>query len=102
MCPGDRLVFTCIISDVSSYWNGEEFDAMAYWREDNGVIRELYNGYTLTYDSFLLSPIIDGTTAVVIATNEAAPVSLDGTSASCSHSHQSNTFTKILIETAGY
>lgn len=102
VCPGDRLVFTCIISDVNSYWSGQMTDGIAHWREGNGAIRQLYNGYSFIYDSFLVSPYINDTTAVVTAANEAAPMSLNGTSVGCSHSLQSSTFKTLFIETAGY
>ena len=102
-CPGDSLVFTCIISDVNSYWNGQVTDGIAHWTErNNGATRELYNGYTVTTGlGFSLYSYINGITAVVTATNEAVTVSLNRVSVGCSYSHQSNTFTRLTINIAG-
>ena len=107
VCPGECLVFTCIISDVNSYWSGQVTDAIAHWTEKllgnvNSATRELYNGYTVTTGlGFSLYSYINGTTAVVTATNEAVTVSMNGVSVGCSYSHQSNIFTRLTINIAG-
>ena len=73
VCPGDRLVLTCIISGTT-----------AFWRKDNSISNiGLQNGVTRSLGSFIVHPIINDTTAVVTATNEAVPVSLNGVTVAC-------------------
>ena len=73
MCPSDRLVLTCTISGTD-----------AFWQSDNSVSNiRLQNGVTRSLGSFTVHPIINDTTAVVTATNEAVPVSLNGVTVGC-------------------
>ena len=73
VCPGDRLVLTCIISGTNAFWQSDD---------SNADIR-LHNGVTRSLGSFIVHTIINDTTAVAIATNEAVPLSLNGVTVGC-------------------
>ena len=73
MCPGDRLVLTCIINDNR-----------AYWQPDNSDIQfGLNNGQTQVLDSFSIYTIINSIISVAIAINESVPLSLNGVTVGC-------------------
>ena len=90
VCPGGRLVFTCI-TGVSVVWRG-----------DNGGIRALINiSPANTVDSFSLTVAdYDSTTLVTNATIESVPVQLNGANISCS-SDQGKTYETLYISIAG-
>ena len=73
MCPSDRLVLTCTISGTDAFWQSDN---------SNANVR-LHNGATQPLGSFLIHTIINATTAVSIATNEAVPLSLNGVTVGC-------------------
>ena len=79
VCPGDTLVFTCIIS----YQGG----IVVVWRINTGS-RTLFNNYNVvTLNSFILKITeINNTTSTTTstATSESAPLLLNGAVINCS------------------
>lgn len=94
VCPGDRLVFICTIS------NGNN---VTYWLENNGIqetLRPNDKKFNDSFGSFFANiDEINSTTIISSATNNSAPVELDGTNISCSTDGQE--FIKITIDVAG-
>ena len=92
VCPGNRLVFTCI-TDVSMG---------VIWRGNNGGNRALIStSPAATVDSFSLRVAdYDSTTLVTTATIESVPIELNGSSISCS-GDQSITYETLYISIAG-
>ena len=78
MCPGDTLVFTCVVEGTGGG---------ATWRRNNSNNPAvLTNGGTIpTLDDFTLSiSSYDNGVLVSTATNLSVPVELDGTTIGCS------------------
>ena len=90
MCPGGRLVFTCV-TGVSVIWRG-----------NNGGNRALIStSAATTVDSFSLRVAdYNSTTLVTTATIESVPVQLNGANISCS-GDQGNTYETLYISIAG-
>ena len=74
MCPGDKLVLTCVFSGNQVFWVGPG---------THGTATLLYNNILRVIGSFNISVIIKETNGVLTATNEPAPLSLDGAVAKC-------------------
>ena len=72
VCPGDRLVFTCITNSGT-----------VIWRADNGAVREIINPVML---GSVLFKIIDknGNVVTSTATIESVSLSLNGMMVGCS------------------
>ena len=93
VCPGGRLVFTCV-TDVNMG---------VYWRGDNGVARPLINtSAATTVDSFTVrvAKQSNKTTLVTTATNESVPIQLNGSSISCS-GNEEYTYETLYISISG-
>ena len=73
MCPGGRLVLTCIVDN-----------SRAYWQPDNsGIQYRLLHNKTIVHGSFSVYTIINSTTSVATAINESVPLSLNGVTVGC-------------------
>ena len=95
VCPGDRLVFTCTVSI------GNNAIRIIYWRiekEAPAILRTKDKNDTAGI-FFLNIEEIDSATVISSATNNSAPIELDGTNISCSADGAN--FTKITIDVAG-
>ena len=90
MCPGDKLVLTCVFSGNQVLWIGPG---------TYGTGTLLYNNTLRVIGSFNISVIINETKGVLTATNESVPLSLDGAVAKCGASLPLNSHT---IHIAGY
>ena len=90
VCPGDRLVFTCVTG------------MSVIWRGNNGGTRALIStSAATTVDSFSLRVAdYDSTTLVTTATIESVSVQLHGASIGCS-GNQGNTYETLYISIAG-
>ena len=65
--------------------------------DDSNADIRLHNGVTRSLGSFTIHPIINDTTVVVTATNEAVPVSLNGVTVGCKGlSGPADTYTIII------
>ena len=93
-CELKNVVIILFFYHQRNYNNNVAF--IAYWKEGNNAVITLYNGYPNTDDSFLLSPNINGATAVVTATKEAVTAALNGVSVGCSY--QAVNFTTLTIK----
>ena len=87
VCPGDRLVLSCIISGTTAFWR----------TDDSNTDIRLYNGITRLIGSFKVHSIINATTAVSTATNESVPLSLNGVTVGCRGSSEPAATYTIII-----
>ena len=74
VCPGDRLVLTCVIGDTGAYWQPNS---------DNNLI-PVMNSTVQLLGTFSLYTLINSTTTVITATNESVPLSANGMTIGCS------------------
>ena len=77
VCPGDRLVFTCVVTGSGG---------ALVWRRNNGVIL-LYGQTIPSFPDFILNITSYNnitTELVSTATRESVPVQLDGSNIGCS------------------
>ena len=92
MCPGDRLVYTCVVIGSSQG---------LVWRIDN-VLRILQYGQTPLFAGFKLNiTSYNNTTTELVstATSESAPVQLDGSTIGCSN--YGKNYMTLTIDIAG-
>ena len=77
VCPGDRLVFTCVVTGSAQ---------AVVWRRDNGVVLQ-YGQPIPSFPNFILNITSYNnitTELVSTATSESASVQLDGSTIGCS------------------
>ena len=93
VCPGGRLVFTCIANDGI---------ALLAWRghSSNAIISLSRGGNPRILDSYTLTVTPSGSPVVSYATIESVSVELNGTTISCS-SDGGSTFYTLTVNIAG-
>ena len=99
VCPGDKLILTCIVVGT----NLNQAIVVLVWIGDNGTPQSLGpSGTSGTADSFMVKIDESNITAVISsATNNYAPVELDGTNISCVRAVSNVELETLTIDIAG-
>ena len=95
MCPGDTLVYTCVVTGSSRG---------VVWRRDNTPVILQYGQPIQPFPNFELNITSYNTTTtelVSTATKESAAIQLNGSEIGCSASGGDGTFMTLTIDIAG-
>ena len=100
VCPGDELIFTCIVFGT----NLDQGIVVLVWQGDKETSRSLGPSGTTsgTIDSFMVKiNKSNATTVISSATNNFAPVELDGVNISCIRAISNGAQVTLTIDIAG-